>query len=468
MIFGYPANTQEYIPSFTIDNIINLENPDRIKLRQAKLKIINKAMNSDKQTRIQYSAKQSRISNAWKKWIGQNLGLKRINIIKEKQEYEKKFQTWANSSSTNSQYSNLLGNYKKLEGQLKEYQQAYYYFIECVYYADVWKIYSSVFSKLNTISKTEDFDEIKRLKLEAVESVENLLKNYNPEIDEEIFTEMMLYYFEDVENRFYPSFYNEIQTDFDGNITDYVHNLYQTSIFTDKQRLTDFISLYYNGNSKYKRKYKETAVYTKDDLVNDPYFLLIEDFKAVYNWKVIPKYGKMMNNRDSLNHLYMQAQMKMEPNKVFYPDANFTLRVGYGSVKGFKPRDGMIYVYYTTLEGVIEKDDPEIYDYDVPDKLKELYYAKDYGKYADENGKLHVCFIGDNHTTGGNSGSPVLNANGELIGINFDRCWESTMSDIKFDPNYCRNIMLDIRYVLFIVDKYAGAGYLIDEMEIIE
>ena len=467
MIFGYPGRTQEYIPSYTVENIINLENPDRIKLRQAKLNIIDKAMNADKHTRIQYSAKQSRISNAWKKWIGQNIGLKRVGIINEKQQYEKIFQTWANEKS-NSQYSGLLNDYDKLEKQLKDYQQAYYYFIECIYYADIWQIYNSVFAKLNTISKTEDFDEIKRLKNEAIESIDNLLKNYNSEIDEEIFTQMMLYYFEDIQEQFYPSFYIKIQTDFDGDITNFVHNLYETSIFTDSERLKEFISLYYNGNSKYQRKNKETAIYTKVDLLKDPYLVLLEDFKSIYNWKVMPKYGKMVGKRDSLNHLYMQAQMKMEPNKVFYPDANSTLRVGYGSVKGFKPRDGIIYDYYTTLEGVIEKDDPEIYDYDVPDKLKALYQAKDYGRYADENGKLHVCFIGDNHTTGGNSGSPVLNANGELIGINFDRCWESTMSDIKFDPDYCRNIMLDIRYVLFMIDKYAEADYLLEEMDIIE
>jgi hypothetical protein len=158
----------------------------------------------------------------------------------------------------------------------------------------------------------------------------------------------------------------------------------------------------------------------------------------------------------------------MEKNKIFYPDANSTLRVSYGKVEGFKPRDGIIYDYYTTLDGVIEKDDPEIYDYKVPEKLKELYQKKDFGMYANQKGELPVCFIGSNHTTGGNSGSPVLNAYGELIGLNFDRCWESTMSDIKYDINYCRNIMLDTRYILFIIDKYAGASYLLDEMVIVK
>ena len=163
----------------------------------------------------------------------------------------------------------------------------------------------------------------------------------------------------------------------------------------------------------------------------------------------------------------MQALMEADTNKIFYPDANSTIRVSYGQVDTYEPKDGVRYQYYTTLDGVIEKDNPEIYDYDVPDKLKELYNAKDYGRYA-EKGKMHVCFIASNHTSGGNSGSPVVNGNGELIGVNFDRNWEGTMSDIMYNPDQCRNISLDIRYVLFIIDKFAGASWLVDEMTIVE
>ncbi len=468
MIFGYPAYTKEYIPSYLVDNIINVVNPLRIEIRQKKLDIINQAINVDKQTRIQYASKQSRISNGWKKWIGQNQGLKRIEILKEKKEYEKKFQKWADNQK-NPFYKNILPEYKKIAKKIKPYKKAYYSFIECVYYTDLWKIYKSMTNKLSDISQAYTNQKVDSLKAIALKSAENFYKDYRFDIDKAIFKQLMLSYFNEVESEFYPDFYSIIEKDYDSDIEAYVEYVYNQSIFTNEEKMIDFIKKYYNGKNDYKKQNPQKAVFTKKDYEDDPVIQIIDDFVMMYNFSILLGYKPLQNKIDSLNHLYMQAQMKMEPDKIFYPDANFTLRVGYGSVKGFKPRDGLIYDYYTTLEGVIEKDNPEIYDYKVPKKLKKLYKNKDFGRYADkDDGKIHVCFIGDNHTSGGNSGSPVINANGELIGINFDRCWESTMSDIKFDPNYCRNIMLDVRYVLFIIDKYADADYLIDEMEIIE
>ncbi len=468
MIFGYPGYTQEYIPSYLVGNIINVINPLRISVRQAKLDIIDEAMNSDKKIRIQYASKQAGIANGWKKWIGQNQGLKRLNILKEKQNFEQKFQEWADNQG-NDKYKNLLKDYKKYSKDIVPYQKAYYYFIETAYYSDLWKIYRKTIKRLNEINNLSDDKQIDSIKSLIYKSIDNYFDDYNQNVDKKIFKATIKLYFSNVRKDFLPDFYNLIQTEYNDNIDAFADTLYETSVFTDKQRLTDFVSGYYNGSSKYKRKHKKTALYTSTDLQNDLVVIVLDDFISKYNYKILPQYIKLSDKIDSLNHLYMQAQMKMLPDKIFYPDANFTLRVAYGKVKGFRPRDGIIYDYYTTLDGVIAKDNPEIYDYNVPKKLKELYKNKDFGRYADkEDGKIHTCFIGDNHTTGGNSGSPVLNANGELIGVNFDRCWESTMSDIKFDPNYCRNIMLDIRYVLFIVDKYAGAGYLIDEMNIIE
>ena len=189
-------------------------------------------------------------------------------------------------------------------------------------------------------------------------------------------------------------------------------------------------------------------------------------FQKLTSKKITPFTRKLNSELIPLNKSYMNALMEFEKDKLFYPDANSTLRVTYGNVKGFFPRDAVYYTYYTTLKGIIEKDNPEIYDYDVPDKLKELYYKKDYGKYG-ENGEMHVCFIAANHTSGGNSGSPIINAEGHLLGVNFDRNWEGTMSDIMYDPDYCRNISIDIRFALFIIDKFAGAKHIIDELTLV-
>jgi hypothetical protein len=187
----------------------------------------------------------------------------------------------------------------------------------------------------------------------------------------------------------------------------------------------------------------------------------------IHSEQITPSYYQLNNDIRMLDRMYMKAQMEFQPDKVFYPDANGTIRVTYGKVKGYYPKDAVYYQHFTTLEGIMEKDNPEIYDYDVPDRLKELYESKDYGRYS-QDGKMPVCFIATNHTTGGNSGSPVINAEGHLIGINFDRAWEGVMSDLMFNPEKCRNISIDIRFALFIIDKFAGARYLLDEMELVD
>ena len=202
-------------------------------------------------------------------------------------------------------------------------------------------------------------------------------------------------------------------------------------------------------------------------ILNDPFFILSRSIYTNYQKNILPLYAQYNDELDSLQRIYINGLREMQSTKKFYPDANLTLRLAYGKVADYKPRDAVDYNYYTTLEGVIQKEDSTINDYKVSPKLKELYYKKDYGRYASD-GTMHIAFIATNHTTGGNSGSPVLNADGQLIGVNFDRVWEGTMSDIMFDPNECRNISLDIRYVLFIIDKFAGAKRLIAEMKIVE
>ena len=202
-------------------------------------------------------------------------------------------------------------------------------------------------------------------------------------------------------------------------------------------------------------------------LRKDPVFVLYNQLKMKNETDIAPVVAAATKEITSNMKIYMAGIMKMKQNQPLYADANLTLRVSYGKVEGYQPVDGVYYKHFTTLKGIMEKDNPEIYDYDVPDRLKELYEKKDFGRY-ESDGSVPVCFVASNHTTGGNSGSPVVNDNGELIGINFDRVWEGTMSDIMFDPKVCRNISLDMRFVLFIIDKYAGAGYLLNEMKIVE
>jgi len=251
-----------------------------------------------------------------------------------------------------------------------------------------------------------------------------------------------------------PEVLDEINSRFGGDVAAYTEHVYQRSFLDDEAEVNTFL-----GNFK-RKDYKK--------VMKDPAFVLAGAFAEIYNDRLRPALEKYYATDDSLRRIYMKGQMEFEPGRRFYPDANFTLRVTYGKVKGYEPRDAVTYGYFTTLEGIMEKEDPAIYDYVVEDRLKELYEQKDYGRYADEDGSMHVCFIATNHTSGGNSGSPLLNANGELVGINFDRCWEGTMSDIVYDPAMCRNISLDIRYCLFIIDKFAGATHLVEEMSIIE
>jgi hypothetical protein len=247
--------------------------------------------------------------------------------------------------------------------------------------------------------------------------------------------------------------YKRIKAMCKGDFASLADKIYDKSVFPDEVKFTEFVNSF---NSASVNKLKK-----------DPFYLLAVDAGNFISENVRPEYSRLRSEIQELDKLYMAAQMEFDKEKVFYPDANFTLRVAYGQVMGYRARDAVYYTHYTTLRGIMEKDNPEIYDYDVPDKLKELFRTRDFGRYT-QNGEVPVCFIANNHTTGGNSGSPVINAEGQLIGVNFDRAWEGVASDMAYNPEQSRNISLDIRYALFIIDKFAGAGYLLDEMKIVE
>ena len=455
-IFGYPGRTEEYIPSYAVDMKLNAVNPIRIAMRDIRIKIFLNSMDNNPQTRIQYAAKHAGISNGWKKWIGENRGIKRLKTIEQKQDLENAFMAWANSDKAlKEKYGNLIPEFNKVYGKLKPVNIKTAYLTEAGFGPEIIK-YSRSFEKLVNLSMEKDAtdEEINDLTQKLKHSAESYFKDYNIDIDKKVFATLMSTYYKSLDKNDLPPIVIEMNDKYKGDYEAYANAVFYNSIFASKEKVDGFLDGY--KQSKYKKIQKDPAFHLADALANYYVRTLLSD-DAKYN-----------KNLDSLMRFYMEGQMEMQANKLFYPDANFTLRVAYGNVDGYQPDDAIDFRYYTTLSGIMEKEDPDIYDYVVEDKLKELYNSKDYGKYGDEDGSLHVCFIATNHTTGGNSGSPVLDADGNLIGINFDRCWEGTMSDIVYDASQCRNIAIDIRYLLFIVDKYAGAGHLVEEMTLAE
>lgn len=453
MVFGFPARTNEYLPSTAVKYIINEENPSKIRMRDISLGIINKAMRSSAELNIKYAAKQSRISNAWKKYKGQILGLNKTHAIEKKQEIERLFTEKVNNDAKFAKYKGVLDAYEVQYKDFTAYSMARSMFIEIYYYGPEILRFSKKFSKLaKPLTEEEQKVEIEKLKAAA----EKFYKDYDPLVDEELMKNMIPEYLVSVTTSLVPpTVFNMFGYNNPKKSNRTSRSVFDKSIFSTKERLFMFLDKY---NSKSYKK-----------VVSDPVFTIATDIENTYRNVVSPHYKSGQMELDSIQRVYMAGLMEVLPDyKNYYPDANFSLRLSYGKVKGSEPVDGMEYKYYTTMKGIAQKRDTASYEFNVPQKLMDLYESKDFGQYADSNGQMHVCYTATNHTSGGNSGSPALNAKGELVGLNFDRTWESTMSDIMYDPNICRNIMVDIRYVLFIIDKYAGATHLVEEMDLIK
>ena len=454
MVFGYPGSTQKYIPSWAVEHVTELKNPLRIALRGKRLDVINKYVEKDPKVRIQYASKSAGIANGWKKWIGESKGIYRMKTLEDKQQYEKEFQAWADSDpGRKKKYGNILPEFETAYSKVIPLEKAYTYTIEAGLGIEIVRYAISYRRLLDASKNKSDKEAIDKLVTNLKSRSKGFFKNYHMPIDEEIFEILISDYYNDLKPEDQPDIFNIITDKFDGDITKYTDYVFKNTFMTSEESVGKFLDTYKTG------KYKKIA--------KDPAYQLAASIYGMFS-RINPLLGKLDSKIDSLQRIYMKAQMEFHPDFRYFPDANFTLRVAYGNVKDYYPADGVYYDYYTTLDGIMEKEDPDIYDYVVEEKLKELYNENDYGQYADDDGSMHVCFIANNHTSGGNSGSPVINADGELIGLNFDRCWEGTMSDIVFDPNFCRNITLDIRYALFIMDKYAGAGHLVEEMTLSE
>lgn len=449
-VYGFPGRTQEYLPASAIEQILEITNPSRISLRNESLKILDHAMRENKEIKIKYAAKYASIANGWKKWIGENQGLLKSNAIEKRKEYENQLveESQINLDTKNKNLSlvNALNDlYKNNSG----YNKAYTYFNEVFYSnSETFRMAYLVSNLLN--ASDQDFEKIK---LRVIKNVSSIYKNYDSELDKKVSSKMLSMYSMNIEPRFQVAGHEDFEKESSCNI--YLTDLWKNSYITRERG--DLLSIL-SSDSKENIKYK-----LKDDAVLN----FITPYIEMYRRKILPFHDDFDKKNDSLQRNYMNAQLKTFPSKKFFPDANSTLRVTYGKINGYTPKDGVYYKPFTTLSGVIEKYIPDDYEFNLPKKLITLYNQKNFGPYS-QNGDIIVNYIATNHTTGGNSGSPAFDAHGNLVGLNFDRVWEGTMSDINYDPSICRNIMVDIRYILFIIDKYAGAQRLIDEMKIVK
>lgn len=453
MVFGYPGSTKEYAPSIYIKMVKDIINPKLIGIRDAKISIMEQAMTTSPLIRLQYSSKKSGLANSWKKWIGEIQGLDKMKAVEKKEAYEAEFQKWASADDArDKKYGDILAEYKKVYDSYQTYYLINSYTGEAFFSGADALTFASAFGLLPEMVASKDpktEDEVNRLK----SAVKSFYRNVNIPTDKKLFVATMKLYSENIEPQWQSEAFKTLKAKYHGDFSAMAENIYSTSLFTDSTRIHSVLNKFGKGDVK--------------KILRDPLYMLARGAFDLLDTRVRPQLKTLDLRLQQLNKTYMTGLMEFDTKRVFYPDANFTLRVTYGQVMGYESRDAISFEPSTTLKGIIEKDNPAIYDYDVPDKLKELYESKDYGRYG-SNGQMPVCFIGNNHTTGGNSGSPVLNAEGQLIGINFDRAWEGVASDIMYNPEQSRNISLDIRYALFLIDKYAGAGYLIDEMTIVE
>ncbi len=449
MIFGFPGNTQRYLTSYAVAYVLEKADPMRVEMRTASLEVIDAAMRSSDRTRLQYADKQAGISNAWKKWIGEMRGLKELNTLARKREQEKAFNERAASAGRNDLLT-VLPELEQAYGDYIPYATARDLFVEMAYYGPEVLRFADGFKGLllehAQLVASGKLDAEREQRLAAADAY---FQNYDVAVDKRVFKALLPIYRMHMPEALAPSFLQELDARYKGDADAWVEALYDRSVFTDAGRLRNAFSKSSKG------------VLTK--LSKDPLFLVSQSIFGNFLQDVRPQHTVLGERIEGAMRRYVKGQMDMEPGRSFWPDANSTLRLSYGRVEGSSPRDGVTYGAFTTLEGVMEKYVPGDVEFDVPPRLLELYRTKDYGPYG-INGTLPVCFTSSLHTTGGNSGSPVLNGRGELIGLNFDRTWESTMSDIQFDPEKCRNICVDVRYILFLIDRYAGASHLLDEM----
>jgi hypothetical protein len=452
MILGYPGSTERYATSYEVDELLKITHPNRIKIRGIRQDILMADMKANPKVNIQYASKYSGSSNYWKYSIGQKAGLERLHVKEKKEAIEDQFNKWvAADPARKAEYGNALDLIRtSIEGRAP-YLNAQQYIRECFIQGCELLEMNRVATALVKALESDDPEQVSDIIKRMQSYTDSFYKDYNPPTDQKVMKAMIKLYRSDVPQQFQPDFYADIiDKKFKGNVDSFVDNMFAKSVFANEERLNAFLQ--------------------KPDLKTlekDPVYLTATSVNTISR-AVSQDMSQFDENLAKGRRLWMAALMKMMPDKTQYPDANFTMRLTYGTIRDYEPRDGVIYKYYTTLKGVIEKYKPGDYEFDLPQRLIDLYNKKEFGRYASSKGYMPVCFLTNNDITGGNSGSPVMNGNGELIGLAFDGNWEAMSGDIAYEPELQRTIAVDIRYVLWLIDVYAGAGHLVKEMTIRE
>ncbi|MBD79913.1 MAG: serine protease [Crocinitomicaceae bacterium] len=452
MIMGFPGSTERYLSSYGIEHKIDVEYPTRIKVRRKKLDMYEQGMNKDEAVRIKYASKHARVSNYWKNFIGMTQSLKALDVAGKKRADEDKFKAWANEDADRKKkYGNVISDYESAYKELYSTQVNRDYLVEGIFGMEILTQAGGMQALLPLLQQ-EEVDK------KAVDAVIQKLKaggaafykNYDTEIDQNVMAEVLAMYSADVPEDQQPQFFKDMVKKNKGDFNKLAAGVFAKSNFTSEEKMNAFLE-------------KATA----KSIAKDPAFTMFNGFYGEYMKTTAPKRKAAGIRINTAERLFIDGIRKMNPDKAYYPDANSTLRLTYGNIGGYVPKDATYFKYYTTAQGILEKYVPGDLEFDMPQKLIELIKNKDFGKYG-KDGELRVCFLSSNDITGGNSGSPVINAEGHLIGTAFDGNWEAMSGDVAFETNLQRTISVDVRYTLFIIDKFAGAGHLVDEMTVIE
>ncbi|PPK86004.1 peptidase S46-like protein [Neolewinella xylanilytica] len=453
MIFGFPGTTEQYLPAVAMEQRTEIINPIRIGMRDRSLAVIDSAMRGNEQIRIDYASKQARIANAWKKWRGESQGVEAVNAVRQRRQLEREFQDrLAAKPAALEKYGDLIPKLSALYTDRLELEKTRAYVGELNYNIDLFRIANMLDGQF-AVADNNGTEAFRQRSDRLLTYLREIYDGYSPSVDKEVARALLEAYYTELPDD-HQARYVLDQLAFADDYDTLIDGLFDLSYLTRGDRMLELLANDPQGFI--------------DTIRGDSAFQYVRQLNGLNEQKVIDIYNEYAGRINGLQRTYMDGLLRFFPERKLYPDANGTLRVSYGKFEGFTGLEGDAHDYMTYLDGVIEKYVPGDYEFDVPERLIELYEQQDFGRYATEEGKMPVCMLGSNHTTGGNSGSPALNGKGQLVGLNFDRTWQSTMSDVYYDPSICRNIMVDIRYILFLIDKFGQAPHLVEEMTLVE